>query len=74
MARNELSLAKILYFCNVKSQRRHEVAGNASVFRALILLVKYKRIECGRSNAHKVIAFENLTARNALSFCQISKV
>ena len=74
MARIELSLAKILYFCNVKSQRRHEVAGLSSVFRALILLVKYKRIECGSSNAHKVIAFENLTARNALSFCQISKV
>lgn len=74
MGTKVLSSKNILYFCNVKSQRRHEVAGNASVFRATILLVKYKRIECGSSNAHKVIAFENLTTRNALSFCQISKV
>ena len=74
MGTKGISFKNIFYFCNVKSQRRHVVAGNSSVFRALILLVKYKRIECGCSNAHKVIAFENLTTRNALSFCQISKV
>ena len=66
MARNELSLAKILYFCNVKSNERHEVAAESSVFRACKVLVKSKRIECGRSNAHKVTARLNLTARNAL--------
>lgn len=34
MARIDISYAKCLYFCGVKSQRRHEVAGSASVFRA----------------------------------------
>lgn len=66
MARNELSLAKILYFCNVKIQMRHEVAGNASVFRAFKLVENYNRIECGRSNAHKGFAFGTLTTRNAV--------
>lgn len=70
MARIFASYRNSLYFCNVKSQRRHEVAGYASVFRALILLVKYKRIVWGSSNVPKVSAFENLTARNALSLCQ----
>ena len=70
MARNDFSMAKILYFCNVKSNGRHEVAGNASVFRASNFLEKIKRIECGRSNAHKVSARLNLTARNALLYCQ----
>lgn len=66
MARIETRLAKTLYFCNVKSNKRHEVAGYASVFRATNLVEKFKRIECGRSNAHKVSACLNLTARNAL--------
>ena len=68
MARNELSLAKILYFCNVKIQMRHEVAGNASVFRALTLVEKYNRIECSSSNAYKGFAFGTLTTRNAVFF------
>jgi hypothetical protein len=63
-----------LYFCNVKSQRRHDVAALGSVFCVLHLLVNSKRIEWGSSNVPKVSAFENLTARNALSLCQISKV
>ena len=67
-------LENIYYFCNVKSQRRHDVAAERSVFCVLNLLVNSKRIECGSSNARKVSAFENLTARNALSLCQISKV
>ena len=73
MARIETRLAKSLYFCNVKSQTRHEVAGSASVFRATSLLVNnYLPDECGRSNAHKVTAFENLTARIGVLYCQIS--
>ena len=75
MARIETRLAKTLYFCNVKSQTRHEVAGSASVFRASILLVNnYLPDECGRSNAHKVSAFENLTARIGVLYCQNSNV
>lgn len=75
MARIETRLAKTLYFCNVKSQTRHEVAGSASVFRATILLVNnYLPDECGRSNAHKVSAFENLTARIGVLYCQNSNV
>lgn len=70
MARNELSMAKILYFCNVKPNKRHEVAAKCSVFRAYNLLEKIKRIECGCSNAHKVSACLDLTARNALLYCQ----
>lgn len=73
MARIDLSYAEILYFCGVKSQTRHEVAGSASVFRATVLLVKnYLPDECGSSNAHKVTAFENLTARIGVLYCQIS--
>ena len=73
MARIETRLAKTLYFCNVKSQTRHNVAGSASVFRATSLLVNnYLPDECGRSNAHKVTAFENLTARIGVLYCQIS--
>ena len=67
MARIDLSLAKILYFCNVKTSGRHEVAGNASVFRATILLVKYNRNECGSSNAHKGFAQMTLTTRMRFS-------
>jgi hypothetical protein len=71
MARIDTSSAKCLYFCGVKPNKRHEVAGSASVFRAHNLVVEnYKRIECGSSNAHKVSACLDLTARNALSLCQ----
>ena len=61
-------MGMIYYFCTVKSNERHEVAAESSVFCALDLLQKYNRIECGRSNAHKVSARWNLTARNAVSF------
>jgi hypothetical protein len=70
MARIDISSAKCLYFCGVKPNKRHGVAGSASVFRAHNLLENYKRIECGCSNAHKVSACLDLTARNALSLCQ----
>jgi uncharacterized membrane-anchored protein YhcB (DUF1043 family) len=75
MARIETTYAKCLYFCGVKSQRRHEVAGSASVFRATILSVNnYLPDECGRSNAHKVSAFENVIARIGVLYCQNSNV
>ena len=70
MARIDLSYAEILYFCGVKSQRRHEVAGSASVFRAHHFIgnnLSYPD-ECGSRNARKVIAFENLTARTGYIF------
>ena len=74
MARIDCYSSKSFYFCGVKSNGRHEVAAESSVFRALNLEEKYKRIECGSSNAHKVSARLNLTARNALSLCQIQTI
>lgn len=71
MARIFVYSANSLYFCGVKSNRRHEVAAQCSVFRAINLVEKFKRIECGSSNTRKVSARLNLTARNALSLCQI---
>ena len=69
MARIETRLAKTLYFCNVKSYKRHEVAAECSVFRATNLVEKLHPDECGSSNAHKVFALKYLTARNAVSLC-----
>jgi hypothetical protein len=63
-------LENIYYFCNVKSNERHDVAAERSVFCVLNLLVNSKRNECGSSNARKVSAHLNLTARIALSLCQ----
>jgi hypothetical protein len=63
-------LENIYYFCNVKSNERHDVAARSSVFCVLNLLVNSKRNECGSSNARKVSAHLNLTARIALSLCQ----
>ena len=74
MARNDCYSANSIYFCGVKSNGRHEAAAKCSVFRALNLVEKSKRIECGSSNAHKVTARLNLTARNALSLCQIQTI
>ena len=68
------TLKNSLYICTVKSQRRHEVAAESSVFCVGILLVNSNRIERGSSNAHKGFAFDTLTARNAVSFCQKLKV
>jgi len=61
------TMDNILYFCNVKSLRRHEVAAQGSVFCALFLFVYSNRIECGSSNAHMVSPQLNQTARNAVS-------
>ena len=62
----------IYYFCTVKSNERHDVAAESSVFCAHILLVNNKRIEWGRSNRPEVSAHWNLTTRNALSL--LSKI
>lgn len=62
------SSKNILYFCNVKTSGRHEVAAESSVFRATILLVKYNRNECGSSNAHKGFAQMTLTTRMRFSY------
>jgi hypothetical protein len=70
MARIETRLAKTLYFCNVKSQTRHEVAGSASVFRASYLLeLKYNPNVRGSSNARKGFAQSTLTARIGVFLC-----
>lgn len=69
MARIETRLAKSLYFCNVKNNVRHEVAGSASVFRANDLEVKLYPDECGSSNAHKGFAHGTLTARIGILLC-----
>lgn len=63
-----------LYFCNVKSQGRHEVAAESSVFYVSILLSQYDRIERGSSNALNGFAFDTMTARNAVSLCQKTNV
>lgn len=60
MARKYLSIAEILYFCNVKNQVRHEVAAESSVFRASNLVVKIYPSVCGSSNARKGFALEHL--------------
>ena len=56
------------YICTVKSNERHDVAAESSVFCARNLLVKYSRIEWGRSNRPMVFAQKYQTARNAV-FC-----
>lgn len=61
-------MGMIYYFCTVKTQLRHEVAAERSVFCALNLLENSKRIEWGRSNRPEASAVECLTTRNALSF------
>ena len=61
------TLKNSLYICTVKSQRRHEVAAESSVFCVRILLSKYNRIECGNGNVPKGFAFDTLTTRNAVS-------
>ena len=69
MARIETRLAKTLYFCNVKIQMRHEVAGSASVFRANNLVEKLYPNDGGSSNARKGLAFETLTHRIGVLLC-----
>ncbi len=69
MARTETRLAKTLYFCNVKSYKRHEVAAECSVFRAKNLEVKLYPDECGSSNAHKGLAYNTLTTRIGILLC-----
>ena len=60
----------IFYFCNVKSEERHEVAARKQRFLCPNLLVdnKRKRMEWGSSNAPKVSALDNLTAPCAAFF------
>ena len=70
MARNELSLAKILYFCNVKISERHVVAGSSSVFRAIHFKEKLYPNDGGSSNARKGSAVETLTHRIGVFICQ----
>lgn len=69
MARIETRLAKTLYFCNVKSYKRHEVAAECSVFRATNLVEKLHPDECGSSNAHKGLAYNTLTTRIGILYC-----
>ena len=57
----------IFYFCNVKLTVRHDVAALVQRFLCHNLLVlKYKRKECGSSNARKDLAQLVLTAPIAL--------
>lgn len=70
MARIELSLAKILYFCNVKNLTRHVVAAESSVFRAYKFKEKSYPNDGGSSNAHKGSALDTLTHRIGVFICQ----
>ena len=54
-----------LYFCGVKSNKRHEVAAKMQRFLCPYLLLKYSRIEWVNGNVPEVSACLNLTARNA---------
>ena len=54
-----------LYFCGVKSNKRHEVAAQKQRFLCPYLLLTYSRIEWVNGNVPKVSACLNLTARNA---------
>ena len=69
MARIETRLAKTLYFCNVKTSERHEVAGSASVFRATNLVEKLYPNDGGSSNARKGSARKTLTHRIGVLLC-----
>lgn len=70
MARIDLSLAKILYFCNVKNLTRHVVAAESSVFRAYNFKEKSYPNDGGSSNAHKGSALDTLTHRIGVFICQ----
>lgn len=63
MGTNGASYRNNCYFCNVKTSERHDVAAESSVFRALNIVEKYNRNECGSSNARKGFAQMTLTAR-----------
>lgn len=63
MGTNGASYRNNYYFCNVKISERHDVAAESSVFRALNIVEKYNRNECGSSNARKGFAQMTLTAR-----------
>ena len=59
-------MSNILYFCGVKSNKRHEVAAQMQRFLCPYLLLTYSRIEWVNGNVPKVSACLNLTARNAV--------
>ena len=69
MARNDCYSANSLYFCGVKSNRRHEVAAQCSVFRATNLVETTHPNVCGRSNTRKGSAYDTLTARIGVFYC-----
>ena len=69
MARIETRLAKTLYFCNVKSLLRHEVAAKSSVFRATNLVENLYPNDGGSSNARKGFAVDTLTHRIGVLLC-----
>ena len=57
------TMDKILYFCNVKSVVRHNVAAKGSVFCVSENCKKSNRNDGGSSNAHKGFALHSLTHR-----------
>lgn len=71
MARIESSYAKSLYFCNVKIQVRHEVAGQSSVFRALYLGKNYIPACAVAVMPAKVSHLNTLTARTGIFYVKI---
>ena len=67
-------MKKIFYFCTVKTVLRHDVAARVQRFSWPSLLIKLdteRIMECGSSNARKVIAEQYLTTPCAL-FCLMS--
>ena len=70
MARIDCYFSKSFYFCGVKTQMRHDVAGYASFFRAKNLIEILYPNDGGSSNARKGLAFETLTHRIGVLLCQ----
>ena len=62
------TMDKILYFCNVKTNRRHDVAAKGSVFCVTNLGKKFNRNDGGSSNALKGLAVHSLTHRIAVFY------
>jgi hypothetical protein len=59
------------YFCNVKSNKRHEVAAKKQRFLCLYIIVNSKRKEWVNGNVPEVSACLNLTAPTALSLFNV---
>ena len=61
-------MSNILYFCGVKSNKRHEVAAQMQRFLCQNFIIKNIAVSCVVAVMPTRFRLENLTARNAASF------